>query len=133
MAIVAAAVGAIGKPPRIWASARTRTKPLHDDMAKFLNDSGYEKPDLVRVITDGALDLKKVPDPCRMPVAGCSTGPTSGECFVTLIRRSHHSRMAGSPRPGRRSNYGTSLSGSEATYGPGGSSDGDVPATYSIV
>ena len=69
MAIVAAAVGAIGKPPRIWASARTRTKPLHDDIAKFLNDSGYEKPDLVRVITDGALDLKKVSG--ALPHAGC--------------------------------------------------------------
>jgi hypothetical protein len=41
MAIVAAAVGAVGKPPRIWASAQTRAKPLHDDMAKFLADSGY--------------------------------------------------------------------------------------------
>lgn len=60
MAVVAAAVGAVGKSPRIWASARIRTKPLHDDMARFLADSGYDKPGLVRVITDGASDLKKV-------------------------------------------------------------------------
>ncbi|MGI9024631.1 MAG: ISKra4 family transposase [Burkholderiaceae bacterium] len=69
MAIVTVAVGAVGKSPRIWASALTRTKPLHDDMAKFLSDSGYNKPGLVRVITDGALDQKKVS--AALPHSGC--------------------------------------------------------------
>ena len=69
MAVVAAAVGSVGKSPRIWASARTRTKPLHDDMSKFLADSGYDADAPVRVITDGAADLKKVSQ--ALPRAGC--------------------------------------------------------------
>lgn len=68
MGIVTAAVGPVGKSPRIWASARTRTKPLHDDMNKFLVDSGYGAEAPVRVITDGAKDLKKVSQ--ALPRAG---------------------------------------------------------------
>ena len=68
MAVVTATVGPAGKSPRIWASARTRTKPLHDDMNKFLEDSGYGADAPVRVITDGAKDLKKVSQ--ALPRAG---------------------------------------------------------------
>lgn len=55
MAIVAAAVGALGRSRRIWASARTRPDPLHDDMARLLVDSGYAKSSHVRVIIDRAI------------------------------------------------------------------------------
>lgn len=60
ISIVAAALGPVGKSPRVWASTRTGTKPLHREMAKFLDDCGYDETTPVHVLTDAAMDLKKV-------------------------------------------------------------------------
>jgi hypothetical protein len=60
IAIVAAAVGAVGRSPRVWASALPRSKGLQVEMTKFLHDSGYEMTSQVRVLTDGAKDLAGV-------------------------------------------------------------------------
>ncbi len=51
-----------GKQPRVWASAMPRTKRLHEEMMNFLEDSGYNDPDEVCVVTDGARDLAGVAD-----------------------------------------------------------------------
>jgi hypothetical protein len=40
IAVVAAAVGAVGSAPRVWASAVPRTKFLRTEMTTFLKDSG---------------------------------------------------------------------------------------------
>ena len=60
IAIVVAAVGPVGKPPRVWASALPRSKRLHIEMSKFLKDSGYEPSNRVCVLSDGARDLAAV-------------------------------------------------------------------------
>jgi hypothetical protein len=60
IAIVVAAVGPVGKPPRVWASALPRSKRLHIEMAKFLKNSGYTADKRVRVLSDGAKDLADV-------------------------------------------------------------------------
>ena len=60
IAIVVAALGAVGRPPRVWASALPRSKRLQVEMTKFLQDSGYERTSRVRVLTDGAKDLAGV-------------------------------------------------------------------------
>lgn len=60
IAIVVAAVGAVGRSPRVWASALPRSKGLQVEMTKFLHDSGYEMTSQVRVLTDGAKDLAGV-------------------------------------------------------------------------
>lgn len=39
-----------------------RTKRLQEEMTKFLVDSGYDDPNDVCVVTDGALDLAGVAD-----------------------------------------------------------------------
>ena len=60
IAIVVAALGAVGKSPRVCASALPRTKGLQVEMTKFLHDSGYESTRQVRVLTDAAKDLAAV-------------------------------------------------------------------------
>jgi len=60
ISVVAAALGAVGKSPRVWASTRSKTKPLHDEMMKFLKDGGYDEATPVHVLTDAAMDLKKI-------------------------------------------------------------------------
>lgn len=57
IAVVVAALGPTGERPRVWASAMPRTKRLQLEMTKFLEDSGYDDPSEVCVLTDGALDL----------------------------------------------------------------------------
>jgi hypothetical protein len=41
IAVDVAALGQAGKQPRVWASAIPRTKRLNQEMARFLEDSGY--------------------------------------------------------------------------------------------
>jgi hypothetical protein len=60
IAVVVAAVGQAGEQPRVWASAMPRTKRLNQEMTEFLADSGYEDPNEVIVLTDGAPDLAGV-------------------------------------------------------------------------
>ncbi|GAB7540444.1 hypothetical protein CS8_001050 [Cupriavidus sp. 8B] len=60
IAVVVAALGQTGRQPRVWASAMPRTKRLQEEMTKFLEDSGYDDPNDVCVVTDGALDLAGV-------------------------------------------------------------------------
>ncbi|MFJ4291114.1 ISKra4 family transposase [Cupriavidus sp. NPDC089707] len=62
IAVVVAALGQSGKQPRVWASAMPRTKRLHEEMMNFLEDSGYNDPNEVCVVTDGARDLAGVAD-----------------------------------------------------------------------
>ncbi|AGW90234.1 MULTISPECIES: ISKra4 family transposase [Cupriavidus] len=62
IAVVVAALGQPGSQPRVWASAMPRTKRLQEEMTKFLVDSGYDDPNEVCVVTDGALDLAGVAD-----------------------------------------------------------------------
>jgi hypothetical protein len=57
IAVAVAALGPAGKQPRVWASAMPRTRRLQVEMTKFLEDSGYDDPSEVCVLTDGALDL----------------------------------------------------------------------------
>lgn len=60
IAVVVAALGQAGEQPRVWASAMPRTKRLNQEMTRFLEDSGYEDPSEVFVLTDGARDLAGV-------------------------------------------------------------------------
>ena len=60
IAIVVAALGPVGKAPRVWASAMPRSKGLQMEMTKFLADSGYGSGSRVRVLTDAAKDLSSV-------------------------------------------------------------------------
>jgi hypothetical protein len=60
IAVVVAAVGQAGEQPRVWASAMPRTKRLNQEMMEFLEDSGYEDPGEVFVLTDRARDLAGV-------------------------------------------------------------------------
>lgn len=60
MAVVVAAVGPVGRSPRVWTSALSRSKALRVDMQRCLPDSGYTENDDVHVITDGATDLARV-------------------------------------------------------------------------
>jgi hypothetical protein len=62
IAVVVAALGPVGKQPRVWASAMPRTKRLQEEMTRFLKDSGYDDPNDVCVLTDGAPDLVGVAD-----------------------------------------------------------------------
>ena len=79
IAIVVAAVGAVGKPPRVWASALPRSKRLQVEMTKFLHDSSYGSSSRVRVLTCSQMERKiSLALLARFPMtaAGSLTGRT---------------------------------------------------------